>query len=265
MAKLLPNFLFTGSMANMSAYKRRDSDKIILRTKGGPSKEKIETSPSFEVTRKNNKEFGGRATATSRLLMALNYCKPVTDYNIAGPLISLLRPIQALDTDSEKGTRHVLISRNPRLLEGFNFSKKHPFELMVRTPIEWTLSRETFNAQIEFPELIPGINFTLPDGNYPVYRLFASLAIIPDMFYGEVKYAPLPEHTYHRQVRTVSDWFPVVSGSEIQKLELQLPVFTGPSSYSLMLSAGVCFGNYNAAGTVDVVKYVGCGKIVGMV
>src|SRR4051812_15148114 len=116
MAKLLPNFMFTGSMSNLSAYKRRDSDKIILRMKGGPTKRKIKTSPNFGETRKNNKEFGGRSTTSGNLLDAFLYLDPVKDYNIAGPLNSLLKSIQELDTENEKGKRHVLISRNPRLL-----------------------------------------------------------------------------------------------------------------------------------------------------
>src|SRR5689334_9870332 len=122
MARLLPNFMFTGSMSNMSAYKRHDSDKIILRTKGGPSKQKVKTSPSFEVTRKNNKEFGGRASTTARILRVFEYLKPIIDYNVTAQMISLLRAIQELDTEHERGQRNVLISKNPRLLEGFNLN-----------------------------------------------------------------------------------------------------------------------------------------------
>ena len=264
MAKLLPNFMFTGSMSNLTAYKRHDSDKIILRSKGGPTKQKIQTSPAFEETRKNNKEFGGRASATSRLLTAFEYLKPITDYNIAGPLISLLRPIQALDTESEKGKRHVLISRNPRLIEGFNLNRKNSFDTMIRNPVDWSISRENFSARIEFPALIPGINFLLPDGNHPVYRLVTVLALIPDFFYEEPKYKPLQELNYRRIIRMQSDWFSVPVGSAPQHLELQLPILTLPPSFSIMLAAGISFGKFNSAGNVDPVKYVGCAKIVGM-
>src|ERR1044072_5056595 len=154
MAKLHPNFMFTGTMSNIIAYKRHDSDKIILRAKGSPTKHQMKTAPAFEEARKNNMEFGGRATTTSRLLRAFEYLKPIQDYNTAGPLISLLRAIQALDTDNEKGRRHVLISRNPGLLEGFNLNKKNPFETMVRNPLNWSISKENYSASIEFPALI---------------------------------------------------------------------------------------------------------------
>jgi hypothetical protein len=264
MAKLLPNFMFVGTMSNVSAYKRHDLDKIILRTKGGPTKQKIKTSPVFEETRMNNKEFGGRSAAAARLLLPLDYLKPIADYNIAGPLNSVLRHIQQLDTDSKKGQRHVLISHNPRLLEGFNLNRKAPFDVMIRNPASCSISKETFSARVEFPALIPGINFNLPDGHYPVYQLVAVLAVIPDMFYENGKYRPSEDMEDFKVIRKESSWFPVSAGSALQQLELQLPVLREVGPFSLMLAAGVRFGRYNAIGGVDPVKYLGCGKIVGM-
>jgi hypothetical protein len=62
MAEMTPGFSLVGSISNLSAYKRRGSDKIIVRTKGGPSKEQINRLPSFKGLRNRNKEFGGRST-----------------------------------------------------------------------------------------------------------------------------------------------------------------------------------------------------------
>ena len=59
---------FTGSLHNISAYKRRDMDTIIIRLKGGPSKRMIKSHPSFELTRRNNKEFGARSTASKWIM-----------------------------------------------------------------------------------------------------------------------------------------------------------------------------------------------------
>ena len=63
MAGQEPGFGFAGSLHNISACKKRDMDTVI-HSKGGPSKTMIKSHPSFEVTRKNNKEFGGRSTAS---------------------------------------------------------------------------------------------------------------------------------------------------------------------------------------------------------
>ena len=37
-----------GSIADVSMYKMHGSDKVVVRTKGGPSKNQIETKPQFE-------------------------------------------------------------------------------------------------------------------------------------------------------------------------------------------------------------------------
>jgi hypothetical protein len=43
-------------------------DTIIIRLKGGPSKRMIKSHPSFELTRRNNKEFGARSTASKWIM-----------------------------------------------------------------------------------------------------------------------------------------------------------------------------------------------------
>ena len=58
--------------------------------------------------------------------------KQVTDFNLVGPINSLLKGIQVLDTENELGKRQVQLSRNPRLLEGFNFNRTHLFESIVQ-------------------------------------------------------------------------------------------------------------------------------------
>src|SRR5215216_3917348 len=108
MARLNADLTFTGSLGNLSAYKRRDLDKIILRTKGGPSKRQIQESKNFEKTRCNNSEFGGRSIATRWIMFALWQQKQLADFNIAGPLNSLLRPIQVADVENELGKRNIV-------------------------------------------------------------------------------------------------------------------------------------------------------------
>ena len=49
----------TGSISNVSFYTRRGSDKMIARSKGGASKEKIKSAPEFEGFRLQQKEWKG--------------------------------------------------------------------------------------------------------------------------------------------------------------------------------------------------------------
>jgi hypothetical protein len=55
-------------------------------------KRMIKSKPSFDLTRRNNKEFGGRSTASKCIRRVLHPLKPLSVYNISGPLNSTLRP-----------------------------------------------------------------------------------------------------------------------------------------------------------------------------
>src|SRR5258705_12505726 len=92
MAKQETGLGFTGSLHNISAYKRRDMDNIIC-LKGGPSKRMSKSKPSLDLTRGNNKEFGGRSTASKWIMRILYPLKPLSDYHISGPLNSTLKPV----------------------------------------------------------------------------------------------------------------------------------------------------------------------------
>ncbi len=71
MAQLIGNIQVTGSLDNLSFYKMRGSDKIIVRKKGGPTRKQVKKSPKFENTRRNNMEFGGRSRAVGYIKNAL--------------------------------------------------------------------------------------------------------------------------------------------------------------------------------------------------
>lgn len=185
MPKLIGSLQFIGSLDNMSAYKMRGSDKIILRKKGGPSKEQIKKGPHFDLTRRNNKEFGGRSKAAAHIKNVLFPLRSLADYNITGPLNALLKPIQEMDTESNWGERNVLISRNSRLLEGFTLNRKNLLESIVSTPFLWSLQKD--QAIIDVPGLLPGINFMVP-GDYAWYHIIATAGLVPDLYYHEHGY-----------------------------------------------------------------------------
>lgn len=149
MARLTPGIHFTGSLGNLSAYKMRGVDRIVLRTEGGASKEKIKTSPSFENTRRVNAEFSGRTIASKWIMRMLWPQKAVADYNIAGPLNALMKPVQKLDTASDFGKRHVLLSKKLSILEGFSFNRHTLFESVVRAPLSCAITKEMLNAEVD--------------------------------------------------------------------------------------------------------------------
>ena len=125
MAKLEGDILFTGTMKNMTAYKMRGSDKIIIRMKGGAEKEKIKNDPNFVNTRRNNSEWKACTQAAKLLRRSMSQVIHMADYNISGPLKGLTNKIVKLSNVGEWGKRPVHYSKFKELLEGFNFNRQY--------------------------------------------------------------------------------------------------------------------------------------------
>ena len=262
MAKQEPGVGFTGSLHNIPAYKRKDMDAVIIRSKGGPSKRMIRSLPSFEMTRRNNQEFGGRSTAGKWIRRVLYPLKPLSDHNISAPLNAMLKPIQQMDSLSEPGKRNIGLSKNPRLLEGFQLNRRNLFESVLRNPLSFTLSKEEMKADLEIPELIPGNNF-FPVDQYPVYRWQVVLGVIPDLFFDEKKgYQPDKNFEGLPPSRFETEWWAVKTGAASRIIELSLPyAIAAGGSFSLMLAAGISFGTLRSSGA-EQVRYAGSGKIL---
>src|SRR5688500_3935769 len=255
MAQISQGLTFTGSLSNISAYKRRGSDKIILRTKGGASKKKIKTSPSFEKTRKINSEFGGRATATKWIRTALNPLLSMADYNIAGPLNALLKPIQTMDTVNAYGKRSILITKQPDLLQGFQLNQRNTLDHIVRSPVTCTLSKKEGTAQIEIPSLVPGINFVVP-GRCSFFAFTIVSAILPELVYNEHGYRPAKKQETIYPVIHQTDWQLVSKGLNAQTIELGMNTKLPDQSFCMVLSVGIMFGNPGMQ-KVEQVKHAG--------
>jgi hypothetical protein len=81
MAKLAGAILFTGSLGAVSAYRLKHSGTIVLRSKGGATREKIRKAPEFINTRRNNQEFGKCAKAAA-IRPALHPLRQIPDHNL---------------------------------------------------------------------------------------------------------------------------------------------------------------------------------------
>jgi len=264
MAKLDGNFGFNGPLGNISAYKMRGVEGIVLRRKGGASKEKVKTSPRMENTRKHNAEFGGRATAGKWIRAMLHHQMPMAGFNVTGAINSLLTPIQKLDTVNPLGKRDVVLTKNPWLLEGFSMNREKGFDTIIRNPLSWSISRDTLSARIDIPALLPGINFLTAE-KYPLYSIVATLGVIPDFFCTANGYYPSSrDYQGYSMHMSETEWFPVLQGSPAQTLEMKLPLTPPDQSFSLMLSIGLRFGTMRSASDISQVTHAGAAKILGM-
>jgi hypothetical protein len=265
MAKLNPPLNFTGSLGNLSAYRMRGHDQIILRTKGGATREKIRTSPNFELVRRNNSEFSGRAVMSKWIMKALRPLKALADYNIAGPLNALVKPIQALDTQSVWGKRHVQLTKQKSLLEGFSLNRKNQFDAVLRASVSFSVSREECTANLTIPALVPGINF-FPPLHQTVYSMVAVLGIVPDVFYSDGKYLPSsPSYSDMFITMATTLWKPVSYASDEVSLQLTGNFEPPDEYYSVMLSIGIRYGELRNGNDIVQKKYAGSAKILKLV
>jgi hypothetical protein len=272
MGQLNSNIPFTGTVNGLSAYKVRGSDKIILRKKGGPTKKQIQKKESFATTRKNNMEFGGRASITGQVMDVLRPLKYLGDYNIAGPLNTLFIPIQQLDTEHEKGQRSIELTKDPGVLEGFNLNRRTPFESIILTPLEYTLSKETLTGTITLPELVPEKNFMVP-GNFSWYKLIMVSGTIENMYYDpgfDDTYLPIGNRHFNAHRSQETDWLPVYPGSPALTINSHMKITRtdflrvyGFNKHSLLLGIGIAFGTMQR-GQITMAKYIGGAKILAM-
>ena len=260
MAKLNGPFDFEGSLGGISAYKMEWVKKTILRRPFGPSREDIQTKDSYNITRRNNSEFGGCSTAGKYTRRCFQPLKSVSDFNAAPSINSLMHSIKPLDRVSEFGKRNLLISKAAYLLEGFNFNRRNPFDTMVRQQPEVMINKDSLSASVLFPGLEPKLNF-FPPGSYSYFRVVAVLAVLPDLFFKVPEYAPEGEFSIYPQ-KAVSEWLIVKTGSEPIQLDLQLPGAPSFKSYSLVLSVGIEMGGAGKGGAIETIRHTGCGKIL---
>jgi hypothetical protein len=252
MAKLQGDLLITGSLGTLSAYRMKGVDEIIVRTKGGPSAEKIRRSPRFQNTRKNNTEFGICAKAASCVRNALRPLWLVADHNITPVLNGMCKKIQLLDTQHEWGKRQVLFSRHSYLLEGFNFNRRASFDSVLHSAIRYNADINTCTTEVSAPALLPGVNLFLP-GQFSFYRLVFTLAVLHDASLHKAPAVP---------VSACSEWVHATARAEAQVYTLRC----GQSrkliqGTSLLIGAGIQL-SVNGDGPV---KYAGAGKILGLV
>lgn len=261
MAQLIGNIPWIGSLGTITAYKRRGSDKIILRTRKGPLSESVKNGENFEFARLNNSEFSGRSKVSSSIMHSMIHLKALADYNIAGPLNAILTPIQLADPVGNKGQRSILLSRYASLLNGFNFNSNYTFDTVIRTPVSFKFDKESLSAKVIIPELLRGINLFIPN-NYPLYGFSVSLGLIPDFIYTPTGYRAVndvhPRSTSSHNVYT--EWFPSVKGSKELEIEMKIETSNIPSSFTLILGIGIRYATLGEGAVIDPVKYLGSPK-----
>lgn len=264
MAQITDGFNYTGGLGNISAYKMRGSDKIILRTKGGPSKKQIKSSPNFAATRKNNSEWTGCTKAGQIFRTAIFPIRGFADYNISGPINGIAKIAQKLDTENELGKRSICFSKFKELFEGFNLNKSKLFSTVVQVPISVTTDRQAISTSLSIPAIWPPIQLDNAY-NYPWCRFVVSLGVISDVVYDEKEQAYVAAHATCQGQYEVqyTEWKSTKERLLAEKISFGLEGQTALEDCdSLVIGIGIEFGSEVSNQVVVPVKYSGSGKVL---
>ncbi|SEW44624.1 hypothetical protein [Chitinophaga arvensicola] len=260
MAILSGGITFTGKLGNLCAYKVKGSDKIIIRTKGGASKEQIKESPGFQRTRENNTEFAGCAYAAKAIRRQLFPLKHLADYNFTSTLTKLAKNIQLLDKVSDRGKRSIQLSHYGHLLEGFQLNQQNPFDSMLRHPVRCTVERETGSATITVPQLLPGLNLMLP-WQYSFFRIIAIIGLVGDITCKKEDYSSIEKNG--PPVTATTQWQSVTQPLDAQDLTLQLrDLHQLDDTKTILVGIGIEMGKPYSNKIIHPVKYAGAAKIL---
>jgi hypothetical protein len=263
----LEELQFTGSLGDLSFYRMRGTDKIVVRRKGGASKETIKKSPKFALPRLYMSEFGGCSTMGKEVRFMMHPMRALADYNFSGFINKSLKLIQKQDPTSKLGQRAIELSKHPKLLEGFQLNKYTTFDSMLRSTLSWSIDVEKGSAKVEIPALVRDINF-FPNNRHSKFSITISLGIVPDFKFnqGTGKYqAPKWYDTMYGCSYTSSEWHSALKGSPATTLELSLDQLPPEAGYSLMLGIGICFGDAMDGDEVKQIKRAGAAKILAIV
>lgn len=253
---------FTGSFGKLTAYRMRGSDKIILRTKGGPTKSQIRNSPNFEQTRLNNREFSGAVEAVKGIRSTMTPpIQKLADYNFTPKLMGICRKIQVQDMGKPKGQRGVQLSAHRGLLAGFRLTRKNPFVNVVSNPLNTFLNREEKKAIVQLPRLIKGINF-MPPWKVPLFRFLFSLGIAENIVhdgngYNECAHLPIASAD--------TEWHENGASFLPQIVELKLDIPEAlRETQTMVLFIGIEMGQPDANGEIRAVQYAGSACILAV-
>lgn len=266
MAIIKGAFQMTGSIKGVSFYTVRGSDKVIMRTKGGASKEKIKSSPKFEGLRKQQKEWSGCAKFGSITRYAFGGLHRLADYNLTPVLNGIGKNLMKLDTETETGRRRLYLSAYPQALEGFNFNRNYPFNTVLRVAPVVMLNRDTLTAQVNVPRINTDIDL-LNIQRLPFFRLIVAIGTVSDIAFNETgnDYAPLVPELHGVSETLTSEWY---STQTIVPEQMMSVALTEEETAQLnehitvLVSMAVEFGNVGFTGQPQEVKYAGCGKVL---
>lgn len=183
---------YRGSFKSIRNYRNAKDPNTYAGEKGGASDDKIKNSPVFVRTRENMSEFKGCGVVVKAIRRGLSHLIPEhTDTHFTARLTTLIKKINVMDLEGERGKRAIRISQYRTILKNLYLHEKRKIDFQLKRCItnshpesraEATIMVNGFNPD---PALVPR--------NAEFYRILIHISKISDFAYSEnvLGYAPL--------------------------------------------------------------------------
>lgn len=256
----------TGSMKGVTFYTRRGSDQVIMRTKGGVTKEKMKASPKYDTLRKHQQEWG----ACARFGSVVRYCfgglHRLADYNLTPVLNGIAKNVVKCDEENAIGVRSLHFSNHRHALEGFSFNRNYPLSTVLRVAPVATLHRNLLTAEVAVPRINTAVD-VLNVQRLPFFRLIVVLGTVSDVEYNaqSKEFEALVPDLHGVSETLIGPWHSANTVIDPHTLTVQLSEELRTAltdKVSVLLSMAIEFGTVGFTGQPVEVKYAGCGKVL---
>jgi hypothetical protein len=161
MGKLKGYLPIEGTVGELSFIKTEE-DGIIVRSKGGISRNRIANGDDFRLTRQNNDEFARAGYAVALVRAALKKEVAKGDRRATSRLMKQLMAALKADGTSARGLRTVQ-DGNPGLLKGFEFNKYSPLAAVLILGYTSAVNRTTGALTVHLDPYTPMDDLVYPD------------------------------------------------------------------------------------------------------
>ncbi len=163
MAKYDGIFDIFGTLKGMTFYKTKDG--VLVRTKGGVSKERIKNDPAFQRTRENGAEFAHSAQAGQLVRKSVGHLlKKAKDRRVSSRLLKVMSDVKNLDSTSARGERKVALGlatpEGRQQLKGFDFN----IDSKLGTVLRQNYTLDPLTGDVTLLDFEPENSLELPEG-----------------------------------------------------------------------------------------------------
>jgi hypothetical protein len=228
------------------SYKIKGIDKTIIAKKGGPTKKDIETKPTYQKLRNNQKEFGVASNLSKVLRQSLSGCmSEICESYVSGKLTAEFRNLAKMEQGAT-GTRPLVLSKHGHHLNGFEFNSRAPYKKVFGAKYFVKNGSRKGQVILHFPAFIPQEVFDYPE-EATNFKVNARLVALSDYSYDKRSnsYKPISEDHHGLFGSYESNMLPLLRiPTEPMTGQVSLPLSQVQEGVGIFLVMAVSFFKY---------------------